>query len=93
MASSQYGIVKGLRRSARDPAQTRPPALVIIAAAGHRRVDQRSAVHPRRRGIRRTAPALAHLRAGTMIKATPPQVASAQRSETRAIFVLGHLLK
>jgi len=44
-------------------------ALSTVPATGHRRVDKRSAVHQRRRGVRWTALALVHPTAGTMIKA------------------------
>jgi len=45
--------------------------VITVPATGHRRVDKRSAVHQRWRGIRWTALALVHPTAGTMIKAGP----------------------
>ena len=51
-----------------------PRALITVPATGHRRVDKRSAVHQRWRGIRWTALALVHPTAGTMIKASPRHV-------------------
>ncbi|WP_295427835.1 hypothetical protein [uncultured Thiodictyon sp.] len=44
-------------------------ALIMVSATRHRRVDKRSAVHQRRRGIRWTALSLVDPTAGTMIKA------------------------
>jgi len=61
--ANEYRFAGNARRT------TTTRALITVPATGHRRVDKRSAVHQRRRGIRWTALALVHPTAGTMIKA------------------------
>ena len=63
--------------------------LITVPATEHRRVDKRSAVHQRRRGIRWTALALVHPTAGTMIKAGE---SDRKLRPTYAIWLLGQTL-
>ena len=64
-------------------------ALITVPATRPRRVDKRSAVHQRRRGIRWTALALVHPTAGTMIKAVEEGLRPSGLSGPRGSGVTG----